>query len=248
MTDAALVLSGIAEPGRTLALCDETDLTTTATSKMVADIHAWVALIMPSEGYPSLRDSLLAYQAEHGVPEFHGNEIVNAGSKSAWKHFDYERRLNAYRFACALVASHASELRYVHVSAAQYAEWFAAYPDDLPASHKDGARGSFAGHIIEYLAGRPAPMLIFDKERNNPGPTIQPVAGAGHLAGGGILRAGSNEVPGLQVADIAAYAIGRYLKRRDRIIAGNASAFDEVSMEMVAALPERVHSLLRKTH
>lgn len=198
MTDAALLLSGIAEPGRTLALCDETDLTLAATSKMIAGIHAWVALIMPSEGYSSLRDSLLAYQAEHAVPEFHGNEIVNAGSKSAWKHFDYGRRLDAYRFACDLVTSHASELRYVHVSAAQYAEWFAAYADDLPASHKDGVRESFAGHIIEYLTARPAPMLVFDKEKNNPGPTIQPVAGASHLAGGGILRANSNEVPGLQ--------------------------------------------------
>jgi hypothetical protein len=44
--------------------------------------------------------------------------------------------------------------------------------------------------------------------------------------------------------DIAAYAIGRYLKRRDNIIAETASGFDEVSMEMAAALPGRVRSLL----
>jgi hypothetical protein len=248
MTDAALLLSGIGEPGRTLALCDETDLTIAATSRMVADIHAWVALIMPSERYPSLRDSLRAYQAEYGVPEFHGNEIVNPGSKSAWKQIAYERRLDAYRFACALVTSHATELRHVHISAAQYAEWSAVYSDDLPTSHKDAVRRSFAGHIIDYLAGYAPAMLIFDKEKNNSRPTLEPVAGANHLAGGGILRAASHDVPGLQVADIAAYAIGRYLKRRDRIIAGNASAFDEVSMKMVADLPGRVRTLLGETH
>jgi hypothetical protein len=46
VTTAATILEGIAEPGRTLALCDETDLTTTATATMVAHIHAWVAFCL----------------------------------------------------------------------------------------------------------------------------------------------------------------------------------------------------------
>lgn len=244
MTSAALIIAGIAEHGRTLALCDETDFTIGSTSMMLAEVHAWVALIMSSEGYAALRDALLAYQADHEVPEFHGNAIVNAGSKSLWKEVAYERRVDAYRFVCALVTTHAAELRYVHISAEQYAEGLAVYPSDLPASHKDGVKASFAGHIVDYLAGYAPAMLVFDKHKNNPGPTIELVVGANHLAFGGILRASSHDVPGLQVADIAAYAIGRYLKRRDRIIAETANEFDEVSMDMVAALSGRVRSLL----
>jgi hypothetical protein len=244
MSSPATILAGIADPGRTLALCDETDLTIAATSTMVAEIHAWVAMIMPSEAYSSLRDALVGYQAEHGVPEFHGNEIVNAGKKSAWSDTAYDRRIDAYRFACALVTTHATELRYVHISAGQYAEWMTAYPGQLPSSHKDAVKASFAEHIVDYLAGHAPAMLVFDKHKNNPGPTIESVTGADYLAGGGILRASSQDVPGLQVADIAAYAVGRYLKRRDNIIADTANEFDHVSMEMVAALPGRVRSLL----
>lgn len=244
MTSPAAILAGIADPGRTLALCDETDLTTVATSTMVAEIHAWVALIMTSDDYPELRDQLLGYQLEHEVPEFHGNEIVNPGSCSAWKGVTYDSRIDAYRFACDLVTTHATELRYVHISAAQYADMLSAYGGQLPPSHKDAVKASFSGSIVEFLADHAPAMLVFDKHKNNPGPTIEPVKGAYYLAGGGILRASSRDVPGLQVADVAAYAVGRYLKRRDRLIAETANEFDEVSMAMVAALPGRVRSLL----
>jgi hypothetical protein len=200
MTSAAIVLAEAADPGRTLAFCDETDLTIGATSTMLAKIHAWVALILSSEAYAALRDDLLAYQAEHGVPEFHGAEIVNPGSKSAWKSIAYEQRLDAFRFACALVTTHATELRHVHISAEQYEESRAIYPEQVPKSHKRGVKTAFKGHIVDYLVGQAPVMLVFHKDKNNPAATLEPVVGASHLAGGGILRASSHSVPGLQVA------------------------------------------------
>lgn len=244
MTTADVILGGIAEPGRTLAFCDETDLTVGPTSTMVAKIHAWVAMIVPSEAYAALRDALLAYQAEHGVPEFHGTEIVNPGSRSAWKPIAYERRLDAYRFACGLVTTHAVELRHVHISAEQYAAWLATRPEGLPKSYRDGVKVAFTRLLVGYLAGHAPAMVVFDKVKNSPGATLERVVGANHLAGGGILRASSDSLPGLQVADIAAYATGRFLKQRDKIMAGAANAFDKVSMEMLAALSGRVGSLL----
>jgi hypothetical protein len=46
------------------------------------------------------------------------------------------------------------------------------------------------------------------------------------------------------VADAALYAIGRYLRRRDRIVAGRADAFDEIVMEMLASMNGRINGLL----
>ena len=58
------------------------------------------------------------------------------------------------------------------------------------------------------------------------------------------MRADSASVAGLQVADAALYAIGRYLRRRDGIVAGHADAFDEIAMTMLAAMTGRIESLL----
>ena len=51
-------------------------------------------------------------------------------------------------------------------------------------------------------------------------------------------------MPGLQRADFAAYVMWRYLRRRDRIIAGGADDFDRVVMETLGRLTGRIHSLL----
>ncbi|WP_156139457.1 DUF3800 domain-containing protein [Sphingomonas sp. 35-24ZXX] len=243
MTTPDALLASVADAGRTLVFCDESDLTIGATSTMCAKIHAWVGLEMPSDAYSALSSAVRWYQASHRVPEFHGNEIVNAGSKSAWRPQSFERRLDAFRFACNLVVEHAALLLTVHIPAEQYQNWV----DEgrcRPDSHKDGVKEVFAKSIVEHLADRAPALLIFDKHKNNPGPTLLPVANAPHLAGGGILLADSNAVAGLQIADVAAYAIGRYLKRRDRLLDDTANAFDRVAAKMLEDLPRPVRSLL----
>jgi len=243
MTSPDALLASVADAGRTLVFCDESDLTIEATSTMCAEIHAWVGVEMPSDTYSALASTLHCYQADHGVPEFHGNEIVNAGSKSAWRLQSFERRLDAFRFACDLVVEHAATLLTVHIPAEQYQTWV----DEgrvRPHSHKDGVKEVFAKSIVEHLANRAPALLIFDKDKNNPGPTLLPVRNAPHLAGGGILLADSNSVAGLQVADITAYAIGRYLKRRARLLDDTANAFDRVAEKMLEDLPRPVRSLL----
>ena len=243
MTTPDALLKSVADAGRTLVFCDESDLTIEATSTMCAEIHAWVGLEMPSDGYSALARAVRCYQADHGVPEFHGNEIVNAGSKSAWRPQSFERRLDAFRFACDLVVEHAALLLTVHIPAEQYQVWV----DERrvrPDSHKSGVKEVFAKSIVEHLADRAPALLIFDKDKGNPGPTLLPVPNAPHLAGGGILLADSSAVAGLQIADVAAYAIGRYLKRRERLLDGKANAFDRIAEKMLEDLRRPVRSLL----
>jgi hypothetical protein len=241
---ADAILAELTLPGRTLAFCDETDLTTVPTATMVGDIHAWVAAILPSESYVGLETALISYRAQHGLPEFHGTEIVNPKSGTLWKAVPFDQRVDAYRFACGLVVSHASELLYSYIGKGQYADLLATHPDNgIPNSHKDAVKRVFRGSIISHLAWAAPAVLVFDKDKNNAGATLEPLPGCNHLVGGGIVRASSHVVAGLQVADVAAYAIGRYLKRRDKIVAEAITPFDTVNMEMLANLNGRIHYL-----
>jgi len=242
------ILGQIAEPGRMLAFCDETDLTKEATSTMVAEIHAWVALLIPSARYAAVSAAVLDYQQAHGLPELHGNEIVTPGKASAWRPVTIEKRLDAYRFACDLIASEAADVRYVHMSEAQYADLVAAHPEEeLPAKHKTAVKAVFKSCIAEQLADHAPAILVFDKDKNNAGPSLEPIPGAAHLVGGGVLRERSDLLPGLQLADIAAYAVGRYLRRRDAIPTKGAKGFDNIAIELVETLDGRFSTLLRPT-
>jgi hypothetical protein len=242
-TSAKEVLDQLETPGRMLAFCDETDLTNDATSTMVPNIHAWMALIMSSDHYAAVAAEVLAYQDEHSLPELHGNEIVSPGSASPWKEIGAQARLAAYKFGCELVAAHALELRYNHVSKAQYDTMIAEHGSSLPKSYKKAVKAVFKSSIIERLSLHGDALLVFDKDKNNHGPTLESIADAAHLVGGGLLRAASHEVPGLQLADIAAYAVGRYLRRRDAIIADGGNDFDTVAMTLLGNLHGRFASL-----
>ncbi len=224
MTPAAAARAELTLPGRTLAFCDETDLTSEATSTMVADIHAWVALILPSDAYPDVEGLVLAYQAEHGLPELHGTEMVNPKSGTPWKAVPDDVRLAAYHFACELIAAHAVDLRYSYISKGQYAELTAGAPKGtVPNSHKAAVKTVFRTSIVSHLAGHAPALLVF--------------------VGGGIVRAASHGVPGVQLADVAAYAVGRYLRRRDAIIDAEANAVDAINMAMLEGLTGRFHYL-----
>ena len=244
MTPAAAALAELTLPGRTLAFCDETDLTNGATSTMVADIHAWVALILPSDAYPEVESMVRAYQTQHGLPELHGTEMVNPKSGTPWKAVPGNVRLDAYRFACELIAAHAIDLRYSYISKGQYTELAAGQPKGtVPTSHKAAVKTVFRTSIVSHLAGHAPALVVFDKDKNNPGPTLEPLPGCDHLVGGGIVRAASHDVPGVQLADVAAYAVGRYLRRRDAIIDDKPNAIDAINMTMLEGLTGRFHYL-----
>lgn len=228
-----------------LAFCDETDLTNEPTTSMVANIHAWVAVNMPSDRYAGLSAQVVAYREDNALPELHGNEIVNPPSNSTWRTVSYDRRVEAYRFACEQVATAADEVRYLHVSQGKYAAMLAEHPDAaLPRGYKAAVKRAFKRCIVERMVASAPAIVVFDKDKNNPGPTLEQIDGAVHLEGGGIVRADSNTVAGLQLADVAAYAVGRYIRRRDLIIGQEGNPFDRIGMALVGDLRDRLATLL----
>jgi hypothetical protein len=243
------ILADLAAPGRILAFCDETDLTTEATSTMVANIHFHAAVVLPSYAYRALAPSLTAALKMFGVAEFHANAIVNNGKKSAWRDRDKAERLNALATICDALCASDAHIYYVHIAKRQYDTIVAALPPgSLDASHKIGVKTRFRELIAELLNTSAPAIVVADKEKNNKGFGLAKFSGGHHLLGGGILLAHSHEVLGLQLADAAAYVIGRYLRRRDRMVEAadeqKMEPFDRLAAQTVARLQGRVHSLL----
>lgn len=241
----ARILADLDNPGRTLAFCDETDITHEATTTMLPHIHLWAAWVVPSVLYGEMRDSLDGYRRERELPEFHANEIVTPGTESAWKIVSHAERIAAFAFACRLVVRPECTLRYVHIPRQQYDQIRDGLPKGaIPKSHKSAVKKVFVDCIVDALRDAAPATLILDKDKAGSQPTLSRVPEGGHLEGGGAVNANSASVAGLQLADVAAYAVGRYVRRRDRIITGKKDAFDELAMTAVSALNGRFTSLL----
>jgi hypothetical protein len=243
------LVADLAVPGRILAFCDETDLTGQATSTMVADIHLHAAVVLPSDDYSALATSLAAALETFGVAEFHATDIVNNGKKSAWYERSKDDRLAALATICDALCTSDVHVYYVHVPKAQYNAYAAALPPgSLDADHKAGVKTRFRELIAEFLETATPAVVVADKDKNTKSIGLAKVDGGDHLIGGGIILAGSEQVIGLQLADAAAYLIGRYLRRRDGMIAiGDEEMiedFDRLVAETVGRLHGRLHSLL----
>lgn len=253
MTEAlTTVINSLATPGGFLAFCDETDLTTEATSTMVGDIHLHAAVVLPSDGYATLASELHAALKTFDVSEFHAVDIVNNGKKSVWRHREKADRLAALQTICDALCASEGHIYYVHISRNQHEKLLAEWPDaDSDPDHKIAVKTRFRELIAALLDTETPAAVIADKEKNKPGFGMAKVEGGDHLLGGGIILAHSHEVLGLQLADAAAYVIGRYIRRRDGMAAtvkdvGEEAldAFDLLVADTVGRLVGRVHSLL----
>lgn len=241
----------LALPGRILAFCDETDLTgTEGTATMCANIHLHAAVVLPSGGYGTISASLEAALAAFGVDEFHAVDIVNNGKKSVWYKRSEADRIAALTTICDALHASGAHVYYVHIPKGQHDGFVASCPPGtLPEDHKEAVKACFRAAIAGLLDTIAPAMVVADKEKNSKSIGLAKVDGGDHLIGGGIILAASEQVVGLQLADAAAYIIGRYIRRRDGMIAkGDApiGEFDRIVAEAVGSLHGRLHSLLNE--
>jgi hypothetical protein len=98
------------------------------------------------------------------------------------------------------------------------------------------------------LHAAPPAVLLIDRDKNTPGPSLVKFEGSAALIGGGAISANSAHVLGLQMADVVAYAIGRFLRRRDGISATDPARydlFDNAIMEFLGNLDGRLHEVIK---
>jgi hypothetical protein len=91
------LLDDLTSPGRTLAFCDETNLTEGATPTLVANLRLHAAFVLDSSAYATVSGPLADFLAAGGLPEFHAAEIVNGKAGSPWKTVPMRVRLDAYQ-------------------------------------------------------------------------------------------------------------------------------------------------------
>ena len=240
-------------PGRVLAFCDEADLTgKDGTAAMRGDIHLHAGVVLPSDGYGALAASLETVLETSGVAEFHAVDIVMNGKQSVWYKRSPKDRLAALTTICDALDASGAHVYYVHIPKEQYDGFVAARPaGSLPEDHKDAVKACFRASIAALLDTPTPAIVVADKEKNSKSIGLAKIDGGDYLIGGGIVLAASEQVIGLQLADAAAYIIGRYIRRRDGMV-GKAEldeeigAFDSVVADGVGRLHGRLHSLLSK--
>ena len=239
----ALVHS-LENPGLGLAFCDETDLTHARTQTMMPDIHLVGAIVLPSSSYVAVRSEMERLREGLSLPPFHATEIVNPNKRSSWSKVDLPTRLDAYQRVCRILGRTEIEVHYVHIAKTQYGEMRERLGGTaMPKDFKSGARKVFEASIQELV--RPGPScIVMDRTGQSASVTLTKLKGAEQLRGEGIFRAPSSKVSGLQLADVALYVVGRHIRRRDSVKTGDSNAFDEITMETVAGMEGRFHSLL----
>jgi hypothetical protein len=245
------IIADLNTPGRILIFCDETDLTIESTSTMVGELHLYGGIILRSETYQPLAHTLTTYLAEIGQAEFHGTEVVNPKGKSNWKSLGYGARVEALRHVCAAIAESNAIFVYARICKTQYEDMVRTSGGAIKEhNYKAAVKQVFLRSVAEYLTHITSPtVLLIDREKNTPGPSLVKFEGGATLTGGGAISADSARVLGLQIADVVAYAVGRFLRRRDKIVADTDSydPFDTIIMEFVDGLRGRLLEVLQPT-
>lgn len=242
--DLQAILNDLSAPGRTLAFCDETNLTEKVpTPTLVANLRLHTGIVMSSEVYSPVEARLRTFLDSYGLSEFHATEVVNPTDGSTWRTVPFGVRLEAFELMTEALDPTGSRLPYLYLSQQDHDGLVAQTDGLLTADLKRTLKTVFLSSIAEYLSV-PSPILVIDRDKNTPGPVLYPVHNPRNLITGGAISVESHKVIGLQIADMAAYVVRRYLLKRSALYEGNAGPFDEIAAQAVGSLVGRFDLLL----
>jgi hypothetical protein len=203
---------------------------------------------MTSERYAVAFTEMKNMLKKLGQAEFHVTEIVNPKAAATWKRVPIEERRKALRFLGGLLAKSITKLYYAYVSRGQYEQLkrVAEKYGSVSVGHKAGLKKVFLRCLFERLSSAGAKKaVILDQDKALEAPVVESWPEGEFLCGGGPIVADSASVPGLQLADMAAFSIGRYLRKREEIAAGGDNDFDIIVLETIAGLEGRCELILK---
>lgn len=126
-----------------------------------------------------------------------------------------------------------------HVPKAQFAalKAQAQLVGKVGVGFKQGLKRVFLRCLFDHLGpAKERAIVVMDQDKPLAEPVIESWPEASFLVGGGPVAARSVEVPGLQLADMAAWSLNRYLCRRPSFVAGTATEIDRAALEVVGRL------------
>ena len=253
MTIATEVLATLAEKGRFLTFCDDSDIDGNPIQRFVADFRVLCAIKIRSENYAQLATAFKERLTKLDAPvcEFHATEIVNPNTKSLWKKISPTARLDAFNFLRELLEENTESLYYCYCSKEQYKTLRkeAEKQGKVSVNFKAGLKRVFLRSLFGRLAETSIPSIVVmdDDDNKKLPPRVESWPEGKFLVGGGPIVAGSHDIEGLQLADFAVYAITRYLRARENLLSGDATKFDSVVAQAIGDLGERVECLLNSS-
>ncbi|NKK74315.1 DUF3800 domain-containing protein [Rhizobium leguminosarum bv. viciae] len=233
-------------PDRVLVFCDDTDIAQQPVETLQPDLRILVAVQLTSNDYGPLSRRIQSWLKANGAAEFHATDIVSG--KGAWSTKSVAERRAALEF----IASSFAELL-VRVDALWLPKGsYAAYREEaeklgkVSVGFKSGLRRVFLRCLMERLSREALPaVLVVDQDKTQSNAFVDNSWPEGaFLVGGGPVTAPSHLVPGLQVADMMAWAVNRYLTKRQLFDSGKQSGFDQVALELVASIPGKLTNVL----
>lgn len=231
-------------PGRTLVFCDDTEICGQPTTALRPDLRILVAVQIASDCYPVIDQAISAALKQLGVSEFHATDI--ASGNGGWAGHSEEDRVSALTFIADQLEASATRMGAMWLPKAQFPSLKAKAQElgEVGVGYKHGLKRAFVRSIISRLAigTRPA-MLWLDQDTPLTAPKRENWPEGDFLIGGGPIAAPSHLVRGLQLADLAAWSIQRFLTKRAGFDDGTASAFDAVAASVVAGFPSGLEDL-----
>jgi hypothetical protein len=247
---AALDLIGqLSLPGRTLVFCDDTEISGQPIATLEPDLRILAAVQLSSEGYATIDAAMTAALESYGVAEFHATDI--ATGNGAWKDRPENERVAALRFVAGQLATHATRIGAVWLPKGQYSglKKDAEKLGKVGVGFRHGLKRALVRSVVSRLAtgSRPA-MLWLDQDTPIAVPKVEHWPEAKFLIGGGPVASPSHLVRGLQLADLAAWSIQRFLLKRAGFDDETATAIDDVACEVVASFPTGIDDLRGDKH
>jgi hypothetical protein len=236
MPNTELSIDSIIAAGETLVFCDDTYMTQPPQPGYAADIAVLAGLVVPSAKYNDVVPQMTAALKALKVPEFHATEIVNPKSNTPWHQISTEKRIEAFELMRDCVINATTKAFYLFIPKKQYATLRAEAQKQgkVDIAHKQGLKKVFIQALLERLQDATGPVaMILDQDTPLKGYKVERAHGGQFLVGGGPIAVDSATVLGVQLADMYAYCISRYLQKRDKIQQETNSAFDLVAAEVV---------------
>lgn len=215
---------------------------------MLPDVQLLVAVDMTPAAYTAAQSRLRAYLTGDLPGEFDATDIVAGRNGTPWARVTPERRLGSFRELSQTLVATGANLTFLHIPESQYGDMrrrLAAEGVDLKLGWKAAMRRVFLRLLMDEanVSGR-STLIVTDQHRPAPTPATDRSEDAPGLAGGGVFTAPSDQVIGLQLADMAAFCMRRHLRRRAGYDPETLRGFDKVVVETMAGFEGRSRSLL----
>ena len=236
-------------PGRTLVFCDDTDLPGQPLATLQPDLRILVAVQMPSDDYAELSTSIAAALERHEVDKFHATDIAT-GNRS-WLGRAEVERVEAMSFLADQLGAHAARIGAVWLPKGQFSEIKkgAEQLGKVGVGFKHGLRRVLVRSVVSRLAyGSKPAMLWLDQDRPVAAPQVEHWPEATFLVGGGPVVSPSHLTHGLQLADLAAWSVQRFMVKRAGFDDGTATPIDDLAMRVVASFPNGLEDLRGDRH